>query len=246
MSFLTLRNIHISYGKNEIFRNFNFTIEEGSIYVLIGPSGCGKSTLLKTICGIIQPDKGEILLKGTPLEPKKYSLGYIPQHYGLLDWLTVEENLSLGEKIKGEKSPLKEKIIDKLEMRDCLDKYPRELSGGQRQRTALARAWIIQPDLLLMDEPFSSLDAFTAQKSRDLFLQLWKSQKITTLFVTHNLQEAVCMGKYIVFLSKQPSEILKIIENPLFQKGVKPSDEDRWNFEQQLNQYMNQIWRADE
>jgi NitT/TauT family transport system ATP-binding protein len=192
MSFLSIRRLDVAYEKTQARWDFNLEVEKGSIYCLVGPSGCGKSTLLKAVCGIVHPDNGEILLEGKKIDPARHSLGYIPQQYGLLDWLTVKSNLFLGRKIR--KLPAfheSEKIIAQLEIEHLLNRYPKELSGGQQQRVALARAWMLRPELMLMDEPFSSLDSFTAERSREIFLQLWKAQKTTTLFVTHNLREAV-------------------------------------------------------
>ena len=242
MSFLSISNLNIAYGNIAVIKRFNLTVEKGSIYCLIGPSGCGKSTLLKTLCGIIQPQSGEILLNGEIINPVKQSFGYIPQQYGLLDWLTVKSNLFLGKKIrKTETSQEEDRIIEQLEIKPLLNRYPKELSGGQQQRVALARAWLLHPQLLLMDEPFSSLDVFTAEISRKLFLHLWKEQKTTTLFVTHNLQEAVRIGKYIVLLSKQPSKVLDIIENPLFQSGVNRTEQDYYQIEQLIRLRVNDI-----
>jgi NitT/TauT family transport system ATP-binding protein len=239
MSFLSIRHLEVAYGATQALHDFNLTVEKGSIYCFIGPSGCGKSTLLKTICGIVKPNEGEIRLENEPIHPAKQSLGYIPQQYGLLDWLTVKSNLFLGKKIrKLPASQADETIIEQLEINHLLNRYPKELSGGQQQRVALARAWMLQPELMLMDEPFSSLDNFTAERSRELFLQLWKEQKTTTLFVTHNLREAVYVGKYIVLLSEQPARVLEIIENPLFRQGASRSDKDFYELEQSISRRM--------
>jgi NitT/TauT family transport system ATP-binding protein len=236
MPFLSIQNLNITYGETTVLRNFNLAVEEGSIYCLIGPSGCGKSTLLKAICGIIRPNSGEIRMRNEDINPSKQSLGYIPQHYGLPDWLTIKSNLFLGKKIrKILPSPEDERIIEQLELKPLLNRYPKELSGGQQQRVALARAWMLRPELLLMDEPFSSLDAFTAERSRELFLQLWKAQKTTTLFVTHNIREAIHIGKYIVLLTKQPATVSEILENPLFQSGANRTPEDYFHTEQLIN-----------
>jgi NitT/TauT family transport system ATP-binding protein len=219
MSFLAINHLTVSYEKTEAIRRLNLSVEKGSICCLTGPSGCGKSTLLKTICGILQPQSGEILLENETIDPAKQTIGYIPQHFGLLDWLTVKDNLFLGKKIR--KIPFSsddERIIHQLEIEQLLNRYPKALSGGQQQRVALARAWMLQPQLLLMDEPFSSLDRLTANRSIDLFLQLWEKQKITTLFVTHNLQEAVRIGQSIVLLSEQPAEVREVIPKKDFHR----------------------------
>ncbi|MDR2233438.1 MAG: ATP-binding cassette domain-containing protein, partial [Tannerella sp.] len=135
------------------------------------------------------------------------------------------------------------RILEQLEITDLLNRYPASLSGGQQQRVALARAWMLQPDLLLMDEPFSSLDMFTAEKSRELFLHLWRERRTTTLFVTHNIREAVSVGKYIVLLSGQPAGVVEVIENPLFQQGAKRSDEDFFRVEQWVTGRIREIRR---
>lgn len=241
--FLSIKDLTISYGETNVLRNFNLSVEEGNIYCLIGPSGCGKSTLLKAICGIIKPGSGEIRLKGQPICPATQSFGYIPQQFGLPDWLTVKSNLFLGKKIRKTPSfPEKNHIIERLEIDSLLDRYPRELSGGQQQRVALARAWLLRPELLLMDEPFSSLDSFTTERSTELFLQLWKERRTTTLFVTHNLREAVRIGKYIVMLSKQPAKVLEIIENPLSPAEPNWTEQDFYRAEQQIDNRIRELW----
>lgn len=244
MSVLSIRHLEVLYNGNSILKDFSLEVEEGCIYSLIGPSGCGKSTLLKTICGIFPYQSGEINLNQESIDAKKHTLGYIPQYYGLLDWLTVSQNMSMGETLRKKSSSKKELIIKQLEMDSWLHQYPRELSGGQQQRTALARALMLEPQLLLMDEPFSSLDTFTAERSRDLFLGMWRTQKTTTLLVTHNLQEAIYLGKYVVLLSKQPASVLRIIENPLFNRASKPSPEEFYLFEQEVRSLMRQMWNT--
>ncbi|GHT60953.1 ABC transporter ATP-binding protein [Bacteroidia bacterium] len=242
-NFLSIKDLTISYGETSVLHNFNLSIEEGNIYCLVGPSGCGKSTLLKAICGIIKPGNGEIRLKGQAICPATQSFGYIPQQFGLLDWLTVKSNLFLGKKIRKTPAfPEENHIIEQLEISPLLDRYPRELSGGQQQRVALARAWLLRPELLLMDEPFSSLDTFTTERSIELFLQLWKERRTTTLFVTHNLQEAVRVGKYIILLSKQPARVLEIIENPLSRTGANGTEQDFYQAEQQINNRLRALW----
>lgn len=231
-NFLVIKDLSISYGETNILRNFNLSIEEGNIYCLVGPSGCGKSTLLKAICGIIKPVNGKILMKGQAICPATQPIGYIPQQFGLLDWLTVKSNLFISKKIRKTPSfPEENHIIEQLEISPLLNRYPKELSGGQQQRVALARAWLLRPELLLMDEPFSSLDTFTTERSIELFLQLWRERQTTTLFVTHNLREAVQIGKYIVLLSKQPANVLEILEQDFYQT------------EQQIYNRLQKLWK---
>ncbi|GHU90881.1 ABC transporter ATP-binding protein [Bacteroidia bacterium] len=247
-AFAQIKNLHISFGDNQIIEDFNLSINHGEIYSIIGPSGCGKSSLLKAIGGIIKPEQGEILIRDerqqnfTILDPRYNSIGYIPQHYGLLDWLKVKDNISIGEKIKGVSNPNRDEIIRILGIEDLLNRFPKSLSGGQRQRVALARAWILKPDLLLMDEPFSALDTFTAETSKRLFLNLWKRHKITTFFVTHNIQEAVEMGKYIIILSERPARIVEIIQNPLFEKGSGRTEDDFYTLAKEVRKKLQKAW----
>ncbi len=250
MPFAQIKNLHVSFGDNKILEDFNLSINHGEIYSIIGPSGCGKSSLLKTICGVIKPQNGEITIKRednqiyTPLNPQKNNIGYIPQHYGLLDWLKVKDNISIGEKINRTPNPNLDEIIRILGIEDLLERYPQSLSGGQKQRVALARAWSLNPDLLLMDEPFSALDTFTAEISKKLFLNLWKQHKTTTLFVTHNVQEAVEMGKYILILSNRPAKIMEIVQNPLFEKGASRTENDFFTLSKDIRKKLQKIWEG--
>ena len=129
-------------------------------------------------------------------------------------------------------------IIKELGITELLERFPSELSGGQRQRVALARLFVSHPDILLMDEPFSALDTFTAETSRELFLKLWKKRKITTICTTHNLLEAVKLGKLILIMSKSPGRVLRIIQNPLFEKGADRTDDKFFKFAQHIQELM--------
>ncbi len=228
---LSICNLKVSYGNNEILSDFSLDMLDGEIYSLIGPSGCGKSTLLKVLCGIITNYSGELLLDGKPLDRKSIRIGYVPQQYGLLDWMKIRDNIFLSERInKGFKTEKRESqdIIQSLEIEDLQDRYPSQLSGGQKQRVALARAFVSKPDLLLMDEPFSSLDTFTSQASQQVFLRLWEKYKVTTLFITHNIHEAAAIGRHILMMSKLPGEIIDRVENQWF--GADMKAEDRLKF----------------
>ncbi len=222
---LNIENLSVNYKSN---RNMvhalgpvAMKIETGDIIAVIGPSGCGKSTLLHVLSGIIKDYDGIVTLNGTTLNPKVHDIGFIPQNFGLLPWKNVEKNCLLSLKIKKRIIDSKliermEYIMDKLNIQDLKDRYPKELSGGQKQRVAIARAFIMNPDLLLMDEPFSALDALTREEAQELFIDVWNQYKPTTVFVTHSIEEAIYMGKKIVIMSHCPGAIIETIDNPLF------------------------------
>lgn len=216
---LSIQNLEVKYGNTVALSDFSLTIKRGEIYSLIGPSGCGKSTLLKVLCGIIKDYEGDIAFNDKVFSPKDVAIGYVPQQYGLLEWKTIRDNIFLSYKLNPDKTlkePEVSAIISSLEIDDLQSRYPSQLSGGQKQRVALARAFISQPDILLMDEPFSSLDTFTSEASQRLFLRLWEKYKVTTLFITHNIHEAVSIGEHIIVMSKSPGKIIHQVENPLF------------------------------
>lgn len=224
---LSIENLEVKYGKTEALSDFSLTINDGEIYSLIGPSGCGKSTLLKVLCGIIKGYKGKIIFNDKEFSSKEIAIGYVPQQYGLLEWKTVKDNIFLSFRLNKNRvlkdAEVKE-IIHSLEIEELQDRYPSQLSGGQKQRVALARAFVSQPDILLMDEPFSSLDTFTSEASQRLFLRIWERYKVTTLFITHNIHEAVAIGKHIVVMSKAPGKIIDKVENPLFNVNEYPEE----------------------
>lgn len=232
---LEINDLCVSYNSNrrivKALGPISMEIEAGEIYAVIGPSGCGKSTLLHALSGLIPALNKEILLNNQPLNPKQHNIGFIPQNFGLLPWKTVEKNYLLSLKIKAKSiddnvNERIEHILNKLNISHLKDRYPNELSGGQKQRVAIARAFIMNPDLLLMDEPFSALDALTREEAQELFISLWNQYKITTLFVTHSIEEAIYMGKNIVIMSNCPGTIVEIINNPLFNtENLRQSEE---------------------
>ncbi|OGO77952.1 MAG: nitrate/sulfonate/bicarbonate ABC transporter ATP-binding protein [Clostridiales bacterium GWB2_37_7] len=222
---LDIENLSVSYKSNRntvhAIGPITMAIESGDIIAMIGPSGCGKSTFLHVLSGIIKEYDGLVTLNGTGLNPKLHDIGFIPQNFGLLPWKNVEKNCLLSLKIKNKiiDSELIEKIdyiMNRLNIQDLKNRYPKELSGGQKQRASIARAFIMNPDLLLMDEPFSALDAITREEAQELFIDVWNQYKPTTIFVTHSIEEAIYMGKKIVIMSHCPGTIVKTIDNPLF------------------------------
>lgn len=231
---IEVKRLEVNYKRQEeqtkALGPIDLTIESGEIIALIGPSGCGKSTLLNVLGGIITDYEGQVIREGEKIDYKKQAIGYIPQGYGLLPWKTVFKNCLLPHKIKGTKltdemSSNIEEVLEELGIKELKDRYPIALSGGQRQRVAIARAFAFQPDLLLMDEPFSALDAIMKEEAVEIFLKVWKKHQCTSVIVTHSIEEALYLGKKIVILSNTPGRIIDMIENPYF--GQKDKKEDK-------------------
>ena len=222
---IQIKNLSVFYhgkeGKIKVLNNLDFAINSDEICAIIGPSGCGKSTLLKVLSGIITTHEGEVLLNDKVLDPHCHKIGLIPQSFGLLPWKTVQDNCLISFKIKKEKVTSEtlnkmDRMMKRLNIDHLKKRYPHELSGGQKQRVALVRSYLMEPDLLLMDEGFSALDAIIKEEAQQLFLDVWQESKINTFFVTHSIDEALYMGKKIIVLSNNPGQIIEIIDNPLF------------------------------
>jgi len=221
---IKINNLNVSYKNAEksirVIENANLTIKKGEICAVIGPSGCGKSTLLKVLAGIIVDYTGEVIIDGKKADPKIHRIGFIPQNYGLVKWKTVEENIFLSTKVKDGKKNIDmgfyEKILKELKLKDFTQRYPSQLSGGQMQRVSMARALLLKPNLLLMDESFSALDAMTREEVQELFLEVWEEHKVTTILVTHDIKEAIYLAKDIAVISKSPGTIVKVIQNSMF------------------------------
>ena len=215
---LEIRNLVVSYHEKKVLDGINLTVDSGEICTIIGPSGCGKSTLLKSVAGLVSPIQGDILFDGDAISQRQHTIGLIPQNYGLLPWKTVAQNIALSLKIKQrELSKLEvdlavEKMLDRIGLLSYKKKYPNMLSGGQQQRVAIARAFVLQPNILLMDEPFSALDSLTKEGMWGFFLEILKHSKASTLFITHDVQEAVFLGTKVVIMA--PGRVVDVIDSP--------------------------------
>jgi NitT/TauT family transport system ATP-binding protein len=218
---LQVKNVFKSYfeGKNEfeVLKDISFEVRDRDFICIVGPSGCGKSTLLREIVGLDQPTRGEILFEGQPAHTENPRVSMVFQSFALFPWLTVSENVELGleaHKVPPEqRRPKARKYIDAVGLAGFENAYPRELSGGMKQRVGIARALVMDPTLLCMDEPFSALDALTAQNLRDEILQLWLNPDLppsAVLMVTHSIDEAVYLADRIVAMSARPGRIVKI------------------------------------
>lgn len=212
MTFLSLENICFSYGKTEVIQNFSLEVEEGSFTTLLGASGSGKSTLLRLISGFLEPKAGTIKINGILMNgvlPNKRKIGFVFQDYALFPHLTVEQNLLYGLKIKKQTNLEKQKNFElifetakNLGIENLLKRFPSELSGGQQQRVALGRVLVLKPNLLLMDEPLSSLDTNLRIKVREELKEIQQKLKITTLYVTHDQEEALSLSDKISVMNE--------------------------------------------
>ncbi|NLZ94295.1 MAG: ATP-binding cassette domain-containing protein [Bacteroidales bacterium] len=234
---LSLHNVSVNFGATSVLKDISFSLEKGKTLTVVGPSGCGKSTLLNVLSGIIKNYEGDLFMGTQQLRNAGLTFGYVPQNFGLLAWKKVRDNILLPAKINREIKIDKDEVNDvltKLELTELLDRYPSQLSGGQRQRVALARVFISHSDILLMDEPFSALDTLAADTSRELFLDLWRKYRPTTIFTTHNLSEAVKLGKHILLLGKQPATVLRFVDNPIFESQSKLNEFEFATFKKKL------------
>lgn len=231
--FIELDDVTFAYRQDgaPIFDGFSWEVPRGEAWAVIGPSGCGKSTLLYLLAGLRQPQKGRVIVDGQPVPRPRASTGLILQDHGLLPWATVWENAALGVRIghfyahKGAPAdmprpyppilPLEEVDLwlERLGITALRDKYPAQLSGGQRQRVAIARTLALRPNLLLMDEPFSALDADTREGLQELTIQLQRELGVTTIIVTHNIEEAAFLGRRILVLPGPPNRTPAILDN---------------------------------
>lgn len=193
----------------------DISIAPGEFVTIVGPSGCGKTTLLRIAAGLDMPSSGNILLDGVAADGPSPKRGMVFQRFALFPHLTVWDNIDFGLKIKKVSAQERKKIIDRylelLKLKDFAQAYPRELSGGMQQRVAIARALVVEPEILLMDEPFASLDAQIRISMQEMLLEIVQLTKITTMFVTHSVEEAIYLADRVVVLTQRPSKVAKVI-----------------------------------
>lgn len=208
---LEVRELRKSFNGNLVLGGISFIAHEGEFLCIVGRSGCGKTTLLRTIAGLENPDSGEILWKGKPLNGLDGTVGFVFQEYALFPWRTVEKNIEFGLEVRGVPKEERKRIVDRciklVGLEDARKKYPRELSGGMKQRVAIARVLAVDPEILLMDEPFAALDAQTRNLMQTELMRIWESEHKTVLFVTHNVEEAVYLADRVLVLSTSPAKI---------------------------------------
>ena len=212
---LRIRNVSVQYGKLLVVKNLDISIKDGEFISLVGSSGCGKSTIINAIAGFIKPIKGNIFLDNIQINQPTQKIGIIFQNFELFPWKTVFENIAFGLRLYStNEKEIKKRVMDytkSMELNGFENYYPRQLSEGMKQRVGLARTIINNPEIVLMDEPFGALDYLTKLKMQNFLTQLLSNKKITVLFVTHDIDEAIKLSNRVVVLSKRPARILDII-----------------------------------
>lgn len=236
---------HTMDGETQALSNISFTVNAGEFIAVVGPSGCGKSTLLSLFCGLLTPDEGSILIDGAPLLESRANIGYMLQKDHLFEWRTILSNASLGLEIQ-------HKLDDehRLKLKDLMKSYglesfensrPSELSGGMRQRAALIRTLALEPDILLLDEPFSALDYQTRLSVCDDISSIIRSRNKTAVLITHDLSEAVSVADRVIILSRRPGRIKNILSTPFSPPALRPLE--RRNAPE-FSGYFNKVWEV--
>ncbi|MEF9941873.1 MAG: ABC transporter ATP-binding protein [Lachnospiraceae bacterium] len=245
---LELNNVTYAYhtldGETKALEHLSFSLNEGEFVAIVGPSGCGKSTLLSLISGLLQPESGQIKLSGRPLKESATNIGYMLQRDHLFEWRTIYSNIMLGLEIQHMMTAkTQEKVHELLDVYG-LDQFskakPSELSGGMRQRAALIRTLVLEPDILLLDEPFSALDYQTRLTVGDDIGQIIRKEGKTALLVTHDLSEAISLGDRVLVLSNRPATVAQTIcmkfaleqDTPLHRRNAP-----------EFKTYFNLIWK---
>ena len=194
----------------------SFSVADGEFVCLVGPSGCGKTTLFRVVAGLTEATDGRVLLDGTEVTAPTTDMGVVFQEYHLFPWLTVEENVGFGlersDRPAAERDRRVDEMLDLVGLTEFRDAYPKSLSGGMKQRVAIARALAVDPDLLLMDEPFGAVDAQTREMLQRELLDVWASTGKTVLFVTHDVAEAVTLADRVVVMAAEPGRVREVVD----------------------------------
>ena len=248
MSLINISNLSLTYhslkGETKAIDNLNFSIEKGEFVSIIGPSGCGKSTLLNIISGLLEPSSGKVIYNDKDIKNRLDKMGYMFQKDYLFGWLSVRSNVMLGLKMKKLETDENIKRADKLLENYQLDKFknhkPSELSGGMRQRVALIRTLALNPDVLLLDEPFSALDYQTRLRVCDDVKEIIKEEGKTAIMVTHDLGEAISTSDRIIVLTKRPAKLKLDVKIEFKNKEATPFQRRK---EPEYNEYFNLLWK---
>jgi sulfate/thiosulfate transport system ATP-binding protein len=215
---ITVVDVTKKFGEFTALDDVSVAIPEGSLTALLGPSGSGKSTLLRVIAGLEQPDSGQVLLgddEVTHKPARARGVGMVFQHYAAFKHMTVWENVAFGLKVRkrprAEISKRVHELLELVQLEGLAERYPAQLSGGQRQRMARARALAVDPEVLLLDEPFGALDFFTRMQMQEEVLRIWQAERTTMILVTHDIDEAVFLADRVVVLSERPGTVRRVV-----------------------------------
>ncbi len=208
---IVVENLTKKYGDLLVLDRINFTVRPGELLSIVGPTGCGKTTFMNTLAKLTENTSGSIRIHGEEADPRKHNIAYVFQESTSLPWRTVRDNIGFGMEVKNlpnkEKKERLEHILELVGLTDCADLYPNQISASMEQRLAVARAFATNPDLLLMDEPYGQLDVKLRYHLEDELVNLWEKLKITVVFVTHNIEEAVYLADRILVLSNKPTTV---------------------------------------
>jgi NitT/TauT family transport system ATP-binding protein len=239
-----VRGISKTYGGVEALRDVDLDFPRGKLTSLLGPSGCGKTTLLKIIAGLIDADRGSVVVNGKKVSAPGPERAFVFQDFALLPWATVLRNVAFGLELRGtakeEREAIARRYVADVGLAGFEDKYPHELSGGMRQRVGLARALCVDADVLLLDEPFSAVDEQNRRKFQEDLIRLRTNQNKTFIFVTHSIEEAVYISDRIVLLSPRPGRVSRIIEPDIDRSG----DPDRIHRDKHYLDTVQEIWQG--
>ncbi|WP_034669160.1 ABC transporter ATP-binding protein [Bacillus methanolicus] len=235
---IELKNISLYYSNENsglpILDNINLQLEVNDFVCLLGPSGCGKSSLLNILAGFQKPTTGKVMINNKPHTGPSPNVGVVFQHHNLFPWMTIEKNIEFGLKMKSISRPERKRLVsyylNLVGLESSAKMLPYQLSGGMKQRASIARTLATDPQAILMDEPFSALDALTRENMQMHLLELWKKTKKCIFFITHDVEEALLLGKRILVMHSKPGRIVVDLQNPLLQysqsvKEIKDSKE---------------------
>ena len=238
-----LDSVTMAFGENAVTRDVSLEVAEHELLCIVGTSGCGKTTLLRGVGGLVRPRAGAIVVDGEEVTEPRRSIAHIFQHFGLFPWKTVRRNVEYGLRVQG-REPDDERIDDLLETMGLADKaeaYPYQLSGGMQQRVGIARAFAVEPEVLLMDEPFSALDAITREELQRQLLVLWRGHpELTAVLVTHDIDEAILLGDRVVVLRGRPGVLGMTVDVPF----ERPRDPEQIRFKREYPELRSRIWAA--
>ena len=221
MGVVNLENVSVRFGSNPAtqvtaLENLNLEIADHQFAVIVGPSGCGKSSCMDLVAGLNQATEGRTVVDGVTIEKPGSDRGMVPQSYSLFPWLTVQKNVEFGLSLSGaSKAERRERAnhyVEAVGLTKFKDSYPSQLSGGMKQRVAIARALAVNPEVLLMDEPFGALDSQTRSVMQELLLKIWQEERKTVLFITHDIDEAIFLGDVVYVMSARPGRIMDTID----------------------------------